>query len=76
MVQYLILKVSIVVWNTKLGMGIVELSQTPDPYEKWSFYFIQSLVCGFIMLLFVHTKKTVMIRINLKMSVISQKFTP
>ena len=27
---------------------MVELSQTPDPYEKCSFYFIQSLVCGLL----------------------------
>ena len=25
---------------------MVELSQTAEPYEKCSFYFIQSLVCG------------------------------
>ena len=27
---------------------MVELSQTPDPYEKCSFYFIQSLVCSLL----------------------------
>ena len=36
------------VWNPKLGLGIVELSQTPDPNEKCLFYFIQSLVCGLL----------------------------
>ena len=56
-IQYLIWKFSIVAWNPKLGLGMVELSQKPDPYEKYSFYFIVSLVYGLLCsLLYILTK--------------------
>ena len=37
---------------------MVELSQTPDPYEKGSFYLIQSLVCGLLCSLLYIKRKT------------------